>query len=71
MRKRNLMTAFICSVCLAAVPMAGCGEKAEETAVVEETTEAVESEETEEATEESEEASEEAAERAGGRKGSR
>ena len=47
-KKRNLMTAFICAVCLAAVPMAGCGEqKAETTKEAEVKEETVEAEETE------------------------
>ena len=31
MKRKNLMTALLCAVCLAAVPMAGCGEQKAET----------------------------------------
>lgn len=49
MKRKNLMTALICAICLATVPMAGCGE--------DKTTEknAAETKETEEAVEDAEE----------------
>ena len=71
MKRKNLMTALLCAVCLAVVPMAGCGEQKAETKkeaevkeeTAEETTEEAETETAEETVEEAEtETAEEATE---------